>query len=303
MKDILVVGSVALDTVRTPFGQVEEGLGGSAIYFSVVASFFTPVKIVAVVGKDFPEEHLNFLKLHGIDLKGLQKVEGKTFRWKGEYSYNLNEAITLETQLNVFENFHPQIPEDYRKVKYVFLANIDPELQGRVLDQIEKPHLVACDTMNYWIENKPEELENTLRKVDILIINESEARQLSAEPNLVKAARKILSLGPRALIVKRGEYGALYFTEKSMFSAPGFPLEFVYDPTGAGDSFAGGFLGYLAKTGNDNDSNVRQAIIFGSVMASFDVENFSIERFKNLTFREIKERFQAFNKLTHFEPL
>lgn len=303
MKDILVVGSVALDSVRTPFGEVEEVLGGSAVYFSVVASFFAPVKLVAVVGEDFPEDYIEFLKNRDIDLKGFQKLPGKTFRWKGEYSYNLNEAQTLETQLNVFQNFYPDLPEDYRNARYVFLANIDPELQNRVLDQVKKPKAIVCDTMNYWIENKPEQLEEVIQKVNILVINEAEARQLSSEANLVKAAHKILSLGPEVLIVKRGEYGALYFTDNSIFSAPGYPLEFVYDPTGAGDSFAGGFLGYLAKLGNISETNIRQAIIFGSVMASFDVEDFSIRRFKTLTFSEIKKRFQAFRKLTHFEPL
>lgn len=301
---ILVVGSVALDTVRTPFGEIQEALGGSAVYFSLAASFFTKVKLVAVVGEDFPEEHIKFLKSQGIDLQGLKKIPGgKTFRWKGEYSYNLNEAKTLETQLNVFENFQPNLPEDYRDTKYIFLANIDPELQNEVLEQVKKPQLVICDTMNYWIENKPEQLEELLEKIDILVINEAEARQLSNEANLVKAARKILSSGPRALVVKRGEYGVLYFTEKSIFSAPGYPLEFVYDPTGAGDSFAGGFVGYLARIGKMNEQNVRQAIIFGSVLASFDVEDFSIQRFKTLTFKEIKKRFSAFKKLTHFELL
>lgn len=303
-NDILVVGSVALDTVKTPFGEVQDALGGSAVYFSLVASFFAKVKLVAVVGEDFPTEHAKLLESRGIDLRGLEKVPGgKTFRWKGEYSYNLNEAKTLETQLNVFENFQPHLPEDYRNAKYIFLANINPELQNQVLEQVKKPSLVVCDTMNYWIENKPQEVKKILEKIDILVINEAETRQLSGEVNLVKAARKILSYGLRALLVKRGEYGALYFTDNSMFSAPGYPLEFVYDPTGAGDSFAGGFLGYLAKIKSIRQKDIRQAIIFGSVMASFDVENFSIERFKNLTFREIKERFRAFKKLTHFESL
>jgi len=304
MRDILVVGSVALDTVRTPFGEVQEALGGSAVYFSLAASFFTQVKLVAVVGEDFPQEYIEFLKSRGIDLKGLKKIPGgKTFRWKGEYSYNLNEAKTIETQLNVFENFQPELPEDYKKSKYIFLANIDPGLQNKVLEQVKKPQLVVCDTMNYWIENKPEELEELLEKIDILVINEAETRQFSGEANLVKAAQKILSYGLSALIVKRGEYGALYFTDNSIFSAPGYPLEFVYDPTGAGDSFAGGFLGYLAKNGKVNERNIRQAIIFGSVLASFDVEDFSISRLKNLTYREIKKRFHAFKKLTHFEPV
>ncbi|HCJ67656.1 MAG TPA: sugar kinase [Elusimicrobia bacterium] len=302
-KDILVVGSVALDTVKTPFGEVEEALGGSAVYFSLAASFFTKIKLVAVVGEDFPDRHAKLLESRGIDLRGLEKIPGKTFRWKGEYSYNLNEAKTLETQLNVFENFQPHLPEDYKNTGFIFLANIDPQLQKRVLEQVKKPSLVVCDTMNYWIENKPEQLRKTLKKVDILVINEAETRQFSSEVNLVKAARKILSLGPRAILVKRGEYGALCFTKNSIFSAPGYPLEFVYDPTGAGDSFAGGFLGYLAKMGNLSERNIRRAIIFGSVMASFDVEDFSIQRFKTLTLTEIEQRFGAFKDLTHFESL
>lgn len=303
MSDILVVGSVALDTVRTPFGYVKEAVGGSAVYFSLAASFFTKVKLVAVVGEDFPQGYLELLSARNIDIRGLKKTTGKTFRWEGEYSYNLNEAKTLDTQLNVFRDFHPDLPKDYKDSKYIFLANIDPALQLEVLQQVKNPNLVICDTMNYWIENKPDKLEEVMEQVDILLINEAEARQLAGEANLVKAARGILSLGPKAIIVKRGEYGALYFTENSIFSAPGYPLEFVYDPTGAGDSFAGGFVGYLAKTCKLKECNIRQAIIFGSVLASFDVEDFSINRFKNLTFREIKKRFTAFKKLTHFEPL
>lgn len=300
---LLVVGSVALDSVKTPFGQVEEALGGSATYFSVAASYFSEVNLVAVVGSDFPDEHLELLRERSVDLEGLQRVEGKSFRWRGEYGYDLNEARTLETQLNVFQSFKPIIPEKYRDAKYVFLANIDPDLQRDVLDQVRNPDLVACDTMNFWIEGKPDSLKETLKRVDILIINESEVRELAKEANIVKAAKTILSWGPNTLIIKRGEYGALRFSNHEIFSAPGFPLELVYDPTGAGDSFAGGFMGYLANVKELSEVHIRRAIIFGSTMASFDVEDFSLNRLKELTLPEIEKRFRAFKGLAHFEDL
>lgn len=300
---LLVVGSVALDSVKTPFGQVEEALGGSATYFSVAASYFSEVSLVAVVGWDFPDEHLELLRERSVDLEGLQRVEGKSFRWRGEYGYDLNEARTLETQLNVFQSFKPVIPERYRDAQYVFLANIDPDLQRDVLDQVRAPTLVACDTMNFWIEGKPESLKETLKRVDILIINESEVRELAKEANIVKAAKTILSWGPKTLIIKRGEYGALRFSNHEIFSAPGFPLELVYDPTGAGDSFAGGFMGYLANVKELSEVHIRRAIIFGSTMASFNVEDFSLNRLKELTLPEIEKRFRAFKGLAHFEDL
>lgn len=300
---LLVVGSVAFDSVETPFGKAEEVLGGSATYFSTSASYFTDVKLVAVVGDDFPEEHVNFLKSREIDVNGLQKSSGKTFRWKGRYDFDLNQAHTLDTQLNVFASFKPQIPEEYKDAEYVFLANIDPVLQLEVLKQVRKPKFVACDTMNFWIAGKPDELKETLRHVDLLTINEGEARELAKEPNLVIAARKILSYGPKTLIIKRGEYGSLMFSDSGIFSAPAYPLEAVFDPTGAGDSFAGGFMGYLSNTGNVNDGSIRQAIIFGSVMASFNVEDFSLNGMKNLNYKEIEERFKEFKRLTHFEDL
>ncbi len=300
---LVVVGSVALDSVETPFGKAEEALGGSATYFSTAASYFTDVKLVAVVGKDFPERHIRFLKRMGIDIRGLQKADGRTFRWKGKYDFDLNQAHTLDTQLNVFASFRPVLPEEYREAEYVFLANIDPELQLEVLGQIRKPRLVACDTMNFWIERKSRKLKETLKYVDILTINEAEARELSGDSNLVKAARRILSFGPRAIIVKRGEYGALMFSDSSVFAAPAYPIESVFDPTGAGDSFAGGFMGHLARVKSINDRSIRQAIIFGSVMASFDVEDFSLNRMKRLTSRAIEGRFREFKKLTHFEDL
>jgi sugar/nucleoside kinase (ribokinase family) len=300
---ILVVGSVALDSVATPFGQVEEVLGGSATYFSTSAGYFTDVRLVAVVGEDFPEVHRQFLSTRRIDLSGLQTVPGRTFRWKGRYGYDLNQAHTLDTQLNVFESFRPQLPPRFEQAEYVFLANIDPELQLEVLRQIRRPRLVACDTMNFWIEGKREALLRTLRHVDILLLNEGEARQLAGEANLVKAARAILAMGPKTVVVKQGEYGALMFSEHTIFSAPAFPLEAVFDPTGAGDTFAGGFFGYLAATGNLAEANYRQAVIFGSVMASFTVEDFSLGRLERLEHREIEERFRRFKLLTEFEGL
>ncbi len=300
---ILVVGSVALDSVKTPFGEVDDALGGSATYFSVAASFFSPVRVVAVVGDDFSEDHSAIFKRHNIDTDGLVRADGLTFRWKGEYSYDLNEARTLDTQLNVFEAFKPEIPASYRASEYVFLGNIDPELQCQVLEQIEHPKLVACDTMNFWIDGKLDELKRTLGKVNILIINDGEARMLAGESNLVRAASKIRAMGPRILIVKRGEYGVLMFSEGSVFGAPAFPLEEVYDPTGAGDSFAGGFVGYLAQAGEVTDEVFRRSIIFGSVMASFNVEQFSLDGLSKLTRTDIDFRFRQFKKLTHFETL
>ncbi len=298
---LLVVGSVAFDSVKTPFGEREEILGGSATYFSTAASYFTSVNLVAVVGDDFPDQHINFLKSRGVNTDGLERQSGKTFRWKGEYGYQLNEANTLETHLNVFESFRPTIPESYRDSEVVFLANIDPELQSDVLRQVNSPGIIACDTMNFWISGKRDALLNTLKNVDILIINDGEARQLAMEANLVKAAGIIMSYGPKHVIVKRGEYGALMFNSKNVFAAPAYPLENVFDPTGAGDSFAGGFLGFLASTRNFNEGNLRQAVIFGSVMASFVVEDFSLNRIRELDYKEILSRYREFKRLTHFE--
>jgi sugar/nucleoside kinase (ribokinase family) len=300
---ILVVGSVAFDTVTTPFGKATEVLGGSATFFSAAASFFTDVALVAVVGEDFPEPHLDFLRERNVDLRGLQRAPGRTFRWVGEYGFALNEARTLDTQLNVFASFRPVIPEAYRDAPVVFLANIDPDLQRDVLGQVRRPALVAADTMNYWITGKPDSLRETLRLVDTLVINDAETRQLADEANLVRAARKILTWGPRALVVKRGEYGALMFNERGCFAAPALPLEQVMDPTGAGDSFAGGFIGYLANVMTFDDATIRKAIIMGSVMASFNVEAFSMDRFRTLTYKEIEARYRVFRRLAHFEDL
>lgn len=300
---IVVVGTVAFDTVETPFGRGENVLGGSGTYFSTSASFFTDVSLVAVVGEDFPQEHVAFLKSRDIDTTGLVRIPGKTFHWSGKYGYDLNEAQTLDTQLNVLMEFRPDLPESYRDAEFVFLANIDPELQLEVLTQVRRPRLVACDTMNFWISSKPETLKDVLRRVDIVVINEGEARQFTGEPNLVKAARQIVALGCKRLIIKRGEYGVLMFTADSIFAAPAFPLEEVFDPTGAGDTFAGGFMGYLANTGNLSEEGFRQAIIFGSVMASFNVEDFSLNRMKQLTYPEIEARYRCFKALTHFQGL
>jgi sugar/nucleoside kinase (ribokinase family) len=303
MGKLLVVGSVALDTVKTPFGEVSEVLGGSATFFSTAASFFTSVDLIAVVGEDFPAQHLAFLKSRNIDLTGLERRPGATFRWKGEYTHQLNEAHTLDTKLNVFETFRPKIPEAYRSPDLLFLGNIDPELQLDVLQKLSRPPLVACDTMNFWINGKREALWRVLEQVDILIVNDGEARALGEDSNLVKVAQKILARGPKHLIIKRGEYGVLMFNEKQVFGAPAFPLEDVRDPTGAGDTFAGGFLGYLTATGNRSVNTFKQAIIFGSVMASFAVESFSLDRLRILDYKEIQERFRSFKQLTHFEDI
>lgn len=298
--NLLVVGSVALDSVETPYGSVEKALGGSAVYFSVSASYFSEVGVVAVVGRDFPEEHLAFLKTKKIDLRGLKQEPGLTFHWKGRYSGDLNEAETLDTQLNVFEDFRPQIPEEYQDAPFVFLANIDPELQLNVLKQVKRPKLTVCDTMNFWIEGKLKQLKEIIKRVDILIINEGEVRQLSQESNLIKAYQKISSYGPKTLVIKQGSYGALLLTPSSVFSAPAYLVERLSDPTGAGDSFAGGFAGYLAKSQDIDENELRRAVIYGSVMASFDVEDFSLGRLRALTPDEIEERFESFKRLVEF---
>lgn len=300
---ILVVGSVAYDTVETPFGKAERVLGGSASFFSVAASFFTPVNLVAVVGDDFGEAQLAAFKDRPIDLEGLERSTGKTFHWGGKYSLDLNSRETLFTDLNVFQDFEPKIPPSYRSSEAVFLGNIDPVLQRRVLEQVESPRLVACDTMNFWISGQLEELKKTLRKVQILLINDEETRQLSGEWNLVKAARAVREMGPRTLVVKKGEHGVMMFTDDGIFSAPAFPLEKVFDPTGAGDTFAGGFLGYLAGAGDAGEENLRRAVVMGSALASFCCEAFSLDRLVELTRPEIEERYRAFQALAHFESL
>ena len=300
---ILVVGSVAYDTVETPFGRAERVLGGSASFFSVAASFFTPVNLVAVVGSDFGEQQLAAFRGRPIDLEGLERAQGLTFHWEGKYSYDLNSRDTIRTDLNVFEFFKPKIPARYRGSEVVFLGNIDPLLQREVLEQVEAPAVVACDTMNFWIHGKAEELRRTLAKVQVLLVNDAEARELSGEWNLVKAARAIRAMGPRTVVVKKGEHGVVMFDGEDVFAAPAFPLENVFDPTGAGDTFAGGFLGYLAGTGERGNGALRRAIVMGSTLASFSVEAFSLDRLLTLTRAQIEERYRMFRGLTVFESL
>ncbi len=298
---ILVVGSVAYDTVETPFGRAERVLGGSASFFAVAASFFTPVNLVAVVGRDFGDEQLRAFSGRPIDLEGLERMEGKTFHWQGRYSWDLNSRDTICTDLNVFEFFKPKIPARYRSSEVVFLGNIDPELQRQVLDQVQAPRLVACDTMNFWIKGRAEELRKTLSRTQVLLVNDAEARELSGEWNLVKAARAIRALGPSTVVVKKGEHGVLMFHGEECFAAPAYPLETVFDPTGAGDTFAGGFLGYLAGCPRVDEGSLRRAVIMGSTLASFCVEAFSLDRLLRLTRGEIDARFGRFQRLTSFE--
>ncbi len=298
---LTVVGTVALDTVQTPFGSIEEGLGGSATHFSAAAAFFTPLALVSVIGGDFPENFLDFFRSRPINLDGLARLPGPSFRWRGRYEHDLNVAHTLETQLNVLLQFDPCLPASQRRNPFLFLGNIDPTLQSKVLDQVEGRPFVAADTMNYWIEGYREALLATLKRVDMLVINEAEARSLAQEANLIKASRAIRAMGPKTLVVKRGEYGALAFFEDQIFNAPALPLEDIQDPTGAGDSFAGGLMGHLAKTGDLGFSNLKKAIIYGSVMASFNVERFSLDRLRRLSDREILERYRQFADLAHFE--
>ena len=299
---ILVVGSVAFDALKTPFGQIDRAIGGSATYFSVAASFFTPVELVAVVGDDFSDRDMAVFEGRRINTEGLQRISGaRTFFWSGEYGYDLNVAKTRDTQLNVFADFKPRLNERQQSADVLFLANIDPELQMDVLRQTKRPRLVALDTMNYWITSKRDALAAIFREVDLIIINEAEVRQFMDEANLVKAARDILSLGAKALVIKRGEYGVLMITGDTAFAAPAYPLENVFDPTGAGDTFAGGFLGYLASRPEVSDREIRRAIIFGSVLASYTVEKFSLDRLREIGIGDIQRRYQSFRELTHFE--
>ncbi len=299
---LLVVGSLALDTVKTPFGEVEDALGGAAVYFAAAASYFSLVNLVGVVGDDFDDGLLQFLKQRNTDLRGVEKRNGKTFRWGGVYHSDLNSRDTTFTHLNVFESFQPKIPDEYRDSEYLFLANIGPELQLDVFNQIDKPKLVALDTMNYWIDGSLNALQEVLAKVDVLIINDSEAKQLAGESNLVTGARKIHQMGPKVLIIKKGEHGALMvFEDMSFFHAPAYPLEVINDPTGAGDTFAGGFMGYLASSGSISNDSFKRALIYGSTMASFCVEQFSVQRLVDLSETEIRDRFNAFWSMTQFE--
>ena len=299
---LLVVGSVAFDALESPYGKVERTVGGAATYFAVAASFFAPVSLVGIVGDDFTQEDEKIFHGRQIDTDGLERATGKTFFWAGRYSQNLNERVTLGTELNVFAEFKPHLPEKYRASKYVFLANIAPDLQRDVLHQVKKrPKLAALDTMNYWIERSNAELRETLKHVDILMINDSETRQLSNEHNLLRAAKHIFKMGPSTLVVKRGEHGAMMVDKHGVFCVPAFPLEEPHDPTGAGDSFAGGFMGYLAGCGDKSDASLRRAMVYGSVLGSFTVEKFGLDRLRHLKRDEIHARARHFAKLTQFK--
>ena len=298
---LLVVGSVALDSVETPFGRADDAVGGSATFFSAAASLFCPVQLVGVVGSDYPLEQLDFLSGRGVDLSGLEHAEGESFRWSGRYNFDLSSRDTLETRLGVFADFQPKIPAEFRGAEWVFLGNIDPELQIRVLEQVERPRFVACDTMNLWIDIKRARLLDLLKRVDLLFVNDGEARQLSGDHNLARAARWIQARGPKYLVIKKGEHGAILFTPEHTFFAPGYPLEEVFDPTGAGDAFAGGFMGYLARTGSLDEAALRRAVVHGSVLGSFACERFSLDRFRDLTVEEIDVRVHQFRQMTMFE--
>ncbi|HHS49804.1 MAG TPA: sugar kinase [candidate division Zixibacteria bacterium] len=298
---LLIVGSVALDTVSTPHGKMDDALGGSATYFSIAARLFgQPVNIVAVVGEDFPKRHVDMLIGKGINIDGLQITKGKTFRWEGVYDESFGDPETLDTQLNVFEFFSPELPEHYCCSEFVFLGNIDPALQGAVVDQIDSPLLIAADTMNFWIEGKLADLKKLMPRVDLLVINAMEVRLLSGEKSLLAGARKVLSMGPKILVIKRGEFGSLLVTEDDMFVLPAYPIEAVKDPTGAGDSFAGGFMGYLASRGEVNFEELKRALVAGTVVASFNVEGFSLERLSAITREDVEARMAHFRKITEF---
>ena len=300
---ILVVGSVAIDDIETPFGKSVDVLGGSAVYIAVAASYFTtPVRLVGVVGGDYPQSAIDFLNERGVDLAGLEVIsDAKTFRWSGRYHYDLNNRDTLALNLNVFEQFNPKIPDSYKKTKYICLGNIDPVLQRRVLEQVEKPALVVGDTMNFWIDTKKDELMKTIPLFDVFILNDSEARLLSNDPNLLRAAKKIRAMGVKTLIIKKGEHGALLFHGDHIFSAPAYPLEDIFDPTGAGDTFASGFTAWLAKTDDLSFENMKRAVIYGSTMASFCVEKVSVDGLRELSYLKIQDRFREFKALSKFD--
>jgi len=301
--NLCVVGTLAYDTIETPFGRADDALGGSATFIATSASYYVqPIGAVGVVGSDFSKDALQFLESRGVDISGVEiKENGRTFRWSGRYHYDLNNRDTLDTQLNVLAEFDPVIPEAMRGAEFLCLGNIDPTLQMKVLEQMAKPKFIVCDTMNFWIEGAFDALRQVLARVDCLIINDSEARLMTNDPNLVRSARMIMEMGPHILIIKKGEHGALLFSGDSIFSAPAYPLESIYDPTGAGDTFAGGFIGYLARCGEVTDANLRRAVIHGSAMASFCVEQFSLDALRDLTQEQLHERVAAFRRLSHFE--
>ena len=298
---VLVVGSVALDSVETPFGKADHVIGGSGTFFSASASHLAPVQLVGVVGNDYPMDQLEPLKARGVDMAGLEQADGDSFRWRGRYRHDLNSAETLETHLGVFSHFSPKIPPQFRSAPFVFLANIDPRLQLDVLKQVQKPTLVACDTMNFWIESRRPDILELIKHVDLITLNDAEARQLTDCFNLVKAARWIMERGPKMVVIKKGEHGAFLFRQDSIFFAPAYPLESVFDPTGAGDSFAGGFMGYLARTGDLSEASLRRAVVYGSAMGSFAVEKFSVQRLLEVTEHEIAARVRDFHALVAFE--
>ncbi|MFN2540926.1 MAG: PfkB family carbohydrate kinase [Chthoniobacterales bacterium] len=299
---VLILGSIALDTVKTPIEERGDLLGGSASYAAAAASFFSPVKLVGIVGSDFPQSEFDFWKARKIDIEGVQRVEGKTFRWSGEYAWDLNTRETRSVALNVFENFQPKLPASYRQTDFVLLANIAPSLQAHVLDQMERPRFVVADTMDLWIETTRKDLDALLPRVDLLILNESEAREMTKETSLIKAGRKIRAVGPRYVAIKKGEHGALLFGDDEFFSCGAYPLEDIHDPTGAGDTFAGGIAGYLAgKVSTVRFTDLRKAMIYGSVLASFSVEAFSLDRLRSLSMAEIEQRYETFKLMSQFE--
>jgi sugar/nucleoside kinase (ribokinase family) len=299
---LLVVGSIALDSVQTPFGSNVDALGGSAVFFSCAAALLNPVQVVGVIGDDYPVEELERLAERGIDLAGVERVSGESFRWKGEYSYDFQNRETLETRLGVFGEFTPRIPAAFQDAKLLFLGNIDPELQLNVLDQVHNPEFVACDTMNYWIQGKRDALLRLFDRIDVLMVNDAEARELSGEWNVYRAARWILERGPRMVVIKQGEYGALMVEpDNKVFSVPAFPLEQISDPTGAGDAFAGGFMGHLARSGDLSSGSLRRAMVLGATMGAFAVEKFSVDRFREIGSAEVAARARGFSELVHFE--
>jgi len=298
---LLVVGSVAIDSVETPLGRAADVVGGAATYFALAASFFAPVRMVAAIGDDFPEQALSDLRERGVDLSGVERRPGTTLRWSGRYHEDMNVRDTLALDLGVFAAFQPLLPAAYRDSRFVFLANIDPRLQQAVLEQLPAPGIVGCDTMNHWILESRADLERLLQRVGILVINDEEARLLSGERNVVRAARRILTLGPKTILIKRGEYGVIQFSANSVFAVPAFPLEEVFDPTGAGDSFAGGFMGYIARSGDLSEHNLRRAVVYGSAMGSFAVEKFSIQRLLEVGPAEVAARVRDFHRLVSFE--
>lgn len=300
---LLIVGTIGLDTIETPFGKKEDILGGSSIHAAYSASFHCPTAIVGVVGTDFPKQHLQFLNDKGIDTSGIKVVPGATFRWSGYYEFDMNQAHTRDTRLNVYADFIPEIPADLAGSEFLFLANLDPSLQLKIIEQMKGPKFIAMDTMDFWIKNKRQALHEVVKKVDLVLMNEGEIRQFMQTPNIPLAAKRLLEFGAKAVVVKKGEHGALLFTRETHFSAPSYPQEILRDPTGAGDSFAGGFMGYLARTGDLSEQNIRRAIVVGSVMASFNVEDFSLDRMKRLKHKEIADRFDEFKHFSEFEAL